>query len=477
MFVGKEEYMKLSEFWVSIKVRKSDGSFYDLEDYECSNFGKVRKLQSDGTYKEIYSREITADDNDGYRKVNIVAKYSGRVLSLRLDDIIMSSIFPQFYKPVYKVYHVDNDINNCSIYNLYLGRPSDGKKPKESVELPYDLPFEPSDEDILETAANYIDAADFENNFYELFCWANCKDLMRKIKYRQVSVEPDDMDKDDEIESGFEPVVEDEPMDQDEEQIENKKRDFVGNGFVKCCADFKDFKEGETYWLEYLGNDEYNVRSDNLLGKTYNITPYQLYTIFKKLDGPDQELERECRPRPNTSEIDKMIARMELTSNQNDMGQDGLDMGTEEEQIENEPVNDDQNMVEEHHEDPLDLLDHTSVEIDSKQNGVKFELKITAHDAESLWKALGDLVVSIRDGQLPDRRSSNIHRDDSGCRYRFDGEKLIVNVVPSTLTNEEMIDIASHYSSRKVFRRQQYTLYTYCVRRGIASKLKFKDEL
>ena len=101
----------------------------------------------------------------------------------------------------------------------------------------------------------------------------------------------------------------------------------------------------------------------------------------------------------------------------------------------------------------------------------------TAHDAESLWKALGDLVVSIRDGQLPDRRSSNICRDDSGCRYRFDGEKLIVNVVPSTLTDEEMIDIASHYSSRKVFRRQQYTLYTYCVRRGIASKLKFKDEL
>lgn len=63
---------------------------------------------------------------------------------------------------------------------------------------------------------------------------------------------------------------------------EKEKREFVGDGFIKCYADFQDFKEGETYWLEYLGNDNYNVRSDNLLGKTYHITPCQLYTIFKK---------------------------------------------------------------------------------------------------------------------------------------------------------------------------------------------------
>lgn len=373
MYIPKETYKNMTEFWVNVKVRKTDGSFYDLEDYEISNFGNIRKLQGN-TYKEIYSRKATSDDNDGYRKINIVAKYSGRILTLRLDETVMASIFPQFYKPVYKVYHVDNDINNCSIYNLYLGRPSEGKKPKECVALPYDLPFEPSDEDILETASNYIDAADFENNFYELFCWANCKDLMRKIKYRQVSVEPDDVDKDDEIESGFEPVVEDRPIDIEDELVENEL-----------------------------------VTSDT---------------------DPDQN--------------------NDITDT--DPDPDGLDHN-------------------------LDLLDRTSVEIDSKQNGVKFELKITAHDAESLWKALGDLVMSIRDGQLPGRRSSNIHKDDSGCRYRFDGEKLIVNVVPSTLTDEEMIDIASHYSSRKVFRRQQYTMYTYCVRRGIVSKLKFKDEL
>ena len=64
---------------------------------------------------------------------------------------------------------------------------------------------------------------------------------------------------------------------------EDEKREFVGDGFIKCYADFQDFKEGETYWLEYVGNDDYNVRSDNLLGKTYHITPCQLYTIFKKM--------------------------------------------------------------------------------------------------------------------------------------------------------------------------------------------------
>lgn len=66
-------------------------------------------------------------------------------------------------------------------------------------------------------------------------------------------------------------------------ESEQEKKDFVGDGFIQCKADFQDFKENNNYWLEYLGNDNYNVRSDNLLGKTYHITPCQLYTIFKKL--------------------------------------------------------------------------------------------------------------------------------------------------------------------------------------------------
>lgn len=31
---------------------------------------------------------------------------------------------------------------------------------------------------------------------------------------------------------------------------EDEKREFVGDGFIKCYADFQDFKEGKTYWLE-----------------------------------------------------------------------------------------------------------------------------------------------------------------------------------------------------------------------------------
>ena len=67
------------------------------------------------------------------------------------------------------------------------------------------------------------------------------------------------------------------------DEAEKEKVDFVGDGFIECRADFLDFKEGNSYWLEYVGDDKYNVRSDNLLGKTYHITPCQLYTVFKKL--------------------------------------------------------------------------------------------------------------------------------------------------------------------------------------------------
>ena len=65
------------------------------------------------------------------------------------------------------------------------------------------------------------------------------------------------------------------------ENGENEKREFVGYGFLKCKGDFLSFKEGETYWLEYVGKDNYNVRSDNLLGQTFHITPQQLYTVFR----------------------------------------------------------------------------------------------------------------------------------------------------------------------------------------------------
>lgn len=62
---------------------------------------------------------------------------------------------------------------------------------------------------------------------------------------------------------------------------ENEKLEFVGYGFLKCKCDFLSFEKGETYWLEYIGKDNYNVRSDNLLRQTFHITPQQLYTMFQ----------------------------------------------------------------------------------------------------------------------------------------------------------------------------------------------------
>ena len=77
------------------------------------------------------------------------------------------------------------------------------------------------------------------------------------------------------------------------DEAEKEKADFVGDGFIECHADFLDFKEGNTYWLEYIGDDKYNVRSDNLLGKTYHITPCQLYTVFKKLTWLEKQSKKD----------------------------------------------------------------------------------------------------------------------------------------------------------------------------------------
>lgn len=87
----------------------------------------------------------------------------------------------------------------------------------------------------------------------------------------------------------LEAIIEKYNLKEDEEE----KREFVGEGFIKCYADFQDFKAGETYWLEYVGNNNYNVRSDNLLGKTYHLTPCQLYSVFRAMTWLDKQKEKE----------------------------------------------------------------------------------------------------------------------------------------------------------------------------------------
>ena len=93
---------------------------------------------------------------------------------------------------------------------------------------------------------------------------------------------------------------------------ENEKRKFVGYGFLKCKGDFLSFKEGETYWLEYVGKDNYNVRSDNLLGQTFHIKPVELYTVFR----PTTWLEKQGEKNINHTEIkEKEKYKFEKTRN------------------------------------------------------------------------------------------------------------------------------------------------------------------
>jgi len=63
---------------------------------------------------------------------------------------------------------------------------------------------------------------------------------------------------------------------------DSEKNLYVSNKFLTCMVDFGDFKKGENYWLEYVGDDTYVVRSEDLLinMKTV-IKPYQLlYFIY-----------------------------------------------------------------------------------------------------------------------------------------------------------------------------------------------------
>ena len=64
------------------------------------------------------------------------------------------------------------------------------------------------------------------------------------------------------------------------EIAEKEKYDFVSGQFIECRKSFNEFKEDNSYWFEYAGNDTYIGRSDNILNKKFHITPRQLYCLF-----------------------------------------------------------------------------------------------------------------------------------------------------------------------------------------------------
>ena len=77
------------------------------------------------------------------------------------------------------------------------------------------------------------------------------------------------------------------------ELVEEEKNNFVSGQFLQCKLSFDGFKEGEHYWLEYVGNDMYVGRSDNILNQKFHITPRQLYTLFsqqlEEVQAPSRE--------------------------------------------------------------------------------------------------------------------------------------------------------------------------------------------
>lgn len=70
---------------------------------------------------------------------------------------------------------------------------------------------------------------------------------------------------------------------------EKEKTDYTSGKFLTCIADFDIFKAGEKYWLEYVGDNTYCGRSDNILGKMIQISPFQLENYLLG-DGTKKQL-------------------------------------------------------------------------------------------------------------------------------------------------------------------------------------------
>ena len=66
---------------------------------------------------------------------------------------------------------------------------------------------------------------------------------------------------------------------------------FVESKFLKCMVNFDIFNKGEKYWLQYIGNDTYIGRSDNILNEKIVIEPYKLdYFIEPAFENKEKEI-------------------------------------------------------------------------------------------------------------------------------------------------------------------------------------------
>lgn len=73
------------------------------------------------------------------------------------------------------------------------------------------------------------------------------------------------------------------------DEAEKEKTDFVSGQFIECRKSFNGFKEDNSYWFEYVGDDIYIGRSDNILNQKFHITPRQLYRLFSQQHSPKED--------------------------------------------------------------------------------------------------------------------------------------------------------------------------------------------
>lgn len=73
------------------------------------------------------------------------------------------------------------------------------------------------------------------------------------------------------------------------DEAEKEKHDFVSGQYIECRKSFDKFKEDNSYWFEYIGDDNYIGRSDNILNQKFHITPRQLFTLFTQQHCPKED--------------------------------------------------------------------------------------------------------------------------------------------------------------------------------------------
>ena len=76
-----------------------------------------------------------------------------------------------------------------------------------------------------------------------------------------------------------------------EEYNEKFIENIVSGKFLTCMIDFYIFKAGEKYWLEYIGDNNYIGRSDNILNEKIHLEPRQLDYFVELNDKENDTIE------------------------------------------------------------------------------------------------------------------------------------------------------------------------------------------